>query len=80
MMFNSENLITSLFVSCIVSVGSAVIWLVRRVFTNQKQLELLQQEMAHREKSREEDRQLIRDTRNDVTEIGRRIDDWISRK
>jgi uncharacterized membrane protein (DUF106 family) len=48
---------------------SFVIWIVRRVFTNQKQIEMLQREIQFRDKSREEDRQLIRETREDVRDL-----------
>jgi flagellar biosynthesis regulator FlaF len=45
---------------------SFVIWIVRRVFTNQKQIEMLQREIQFRDASREEDRKLLWDTREDV--------------
>lgn len=50
-------------------VVGAVAWLVRRVITNQKQIELLQAEIKHRDSLREADRSDIADVKKDVREI-----------
>lgn len=60
---------TSLVTYVVVSFAGAVAWLVRRVLTNQKQIEMLQREIEHRDKQRNEDRELIADTREDVKAI-----------
>lgn len=61
---------SSSFVSAVVAgfVGSFA-WLVRRVLTNQRQIELLQAEINHRDKQRTEDREAMQDLRSDVKEI-----------
>jgi uncharacterized membrane protein (DUF106 family) len=51
------------------TVISTVFWIVRRVFTNQKQIEMLQREIQFRDKTRDEDRELIRETRDDVRDL-----------
>ena len=50
-------------------VVGAVAWLVRRVITNQKQIELLQSEIKHRDTLRCADRADIADVKKDVREI-----------
>lgn len=64
-----EQASAGIMVAGITAVGSGVIWLVRRVFTNQKQIEMLMTEIAHRDKQRKEDRELLGETREDVREI-----------
>lgn len=54
-----------------VSVLAATTWVVRRVLTNQKQIEMLQREIEHRDLQRTEDRALLGETRDDVKEIRR---------
>ena len=44
-------------------------WLIRRVFTNQKQIEALERELASREKLRTEDRERIAGIETDVRQI-----------
>lgn len=46
-----------------------IAWLIRRVFTNQKQIEMLQSELRTREKLRNEDRERIASIETDVREI-----------
>lgn len=53
-------------VAAIIAAGS---WLVRRVLTNQKQIELLTAEIKHRDALREADRADIADVKNDVRDI-----------
>lgn len=50
-----ENVSTYLVTVIIGGVG----WLVRRVITNQKQIEMLQSELRNRERQRDEDRERI---------------------
>jgi hypothetical protein len=44
-------------------------WLVRRIFTNQKQIEMLQKSLEDRDKQRDEDREALADVRTDVREM-----------
>lgn len=48
-------------------------WLVRRVFTNQKQIELLQADLNAREKQRNEDREQVADIKRSVERIENRL-------
>lgn len=57
---------TSLTVGLIASVGGGVMWLVRRVLTNQRQIELLQSEIRHRDEMRKADREAVKEIKDDV--------------
>lgn len=57
----------------VVAMLGGIGWLVRRVFTNQKQIEMLQQELRNREEMRERDRQDLHDVKTDV----RALRDWL---
>lgn len=64
-----ENISTYLVTVIIGGVG----WLIRRVITNQKQIELLQSELRNRERQREEDRERIARIERGVE----RIEGWM---
>lgn len=51
------------------AIASGVWWLIRRVFTNQQQIELLTKEIAHRDQLRAEDREDMREVKAGVTRI-----------
>ncbi len=48
-------------------------WVLRVVFTNQQSIEMLTQEIKHRDQLRKEDREALSEVRSDVKEIR----DWI---
>ena len=52
-----QDAITYIVVTVIGGLFAGVTWLVRRVITHQKQIELLKQELAHREMLRLQDRE-----------------------
>lgn len=64
---------TSIVVTCITATGGAVVWLVRRILTNQAQIELLSKEIDHRDTLRQMDRADI----TEVKESVKRIEGWI---
>lgn len=66
-----EQIGTSVATYVIVSTIAATGWVIRRVLTNQKQIEMLQREIQHRDLQRTEDRALLGETRDDVKEIRR---------
>lgn len=68
-----EQVGTSVATYIVVSIAGAVAWVIRRVLTNQKQIEMLQREIHHRDQQRTEDRALLGETRDDVKEIRRMI-------
>lgn len=65
--------------SAIAAIFSAGTWLVRRVLTNEKQIALLQTEIASRDDRRSEDREIMRDIQTDLKEVKRDILDIYKR-
>ncbi|MFV1753432.1 hypothetical protein [Phaeobacter sp. JH18-37] len=59
----------SIAVSGVLAVSSGGMWLVRRIFTNQKQIELMQQSLEARDKQRDEDREAMTELRQDVRDM-----------
>lgn len=59
----------SIVVSGVLAVSSGSMWLVRRIFTNQKQIELMQQSLEARDKQRDEDREAMTELRQDVRDM-----------
>lgn len=55
------------------TIATGISWLVRRVVTNQKQIEMLQTELDRREKLRTEDRERMSRVENGVS----RIENWL---
>ena len=53
----------------VASLVALIGWLIRVVFTNQKQIELLRTEMRHRDQMRNEDREALSDVRESVKRI-----------
>lgn len=69
----AESASTSIISTIIAAVVGAVTWLIRRVLTNHRQIELLQLEIKHRDKQRDEDRESLKAVRDDVKDIRRAI-------
>ncbi len=65
--------VNEIIMAGISSLVGAIGWLVRTVLTNQKQIALLQNEIRDRDKRRDEDRQLLRELKEDVHEVKRDI-------
>jgi len=61
-----EQASTALVVTAITGAASGAVWLVRRIFTNQTQIEMLQKSLEDRDRQRAEDLALVR---TDVREI-----------
>lgn len=59
----------SLIAWAVVTIGGGLLWLIRRVFTNQKQIELLQQDLKAREEMRQRDRADFMEVKSDVKEM-----------
>jgi uncharacterized membrane protein len=64
---------TSIVSTIVATVAGAVVWLIRRVLTNQRQIELLEREIKHRDQLRENDREALNEVRDDVKEIRKYI-------
>jgi uncharacterized membrane protein (DUF106 family) len=70
MIYEYLNHLISAVISTVVA---AVVWLIRTVLTNQKQIMLLQNEIEERDKRRTEDREILKDLQSDVKEVKRDI-------
>lgn len=75
-----EQASAGLAVTAAAAIGSGGLWLVRRIFTNQKQIELMQQALAERDQRRDEDREALADVRQDVREMRGEIREILHRK
>ena len=75
-----EQASVGLAVAGAAAVCSASIWLVRRIFTNQQQIELLQREIVMRDGRRDEDREAMAEVRQDVREMRGDIREILHRK
>ena len=69
----------ALIVAAITSFCGSVVWLVRRVMTNEAQIALLTAEIANQDKLRQEDREAAREMREDVKERRSDFNDFMSR-
>ena len=69
----------ALIVAAITSFCGSVVWLVRRVMTNEEQIALLTAEIASRDKLRQEDREAAREMREDVKGLRSDCNDFMSR-
>ena len=63
----------SLVAWVVVAIAGGLMWLVRRVFTNQKQIEMLQADLSAREELRQRDRADFKEVKSDVKEMRREI-------
>ncbi|NSY36860.1 hypothetical protein [Leisingera sp. ANG59] len=75
-----EQASTGLAVTAVAAIGSGGLWLVRRIFTNQQQIELLQREIEVRDERRDEDREALAEVRQDVREMRGEIREILHRK
>lgn len=64
-----EQASASLVVAVFGAVGSGAVWMIRRILTNQKQIEMLQREIEARDKRRQEDREDFKELKTDVKEM-----------
>ena len=58
---------TSLLITAVMGISGGIMWLIRRVITNQSQIEMLQNSLAYRDKRLDE-------IRNDIREVRKRMD------
>lgn len=72
-----QEVSVSLVTTVLVALGSGVIWVVRRVVTNQKQIELLQVEIANRDALRQRDREDFAEIKRDVKSVRSRLDRFL---
>lgn len=64
-----EQATANLAVYIITAMGAGLLWLIRTVLTNQKQIALLETEIRHRSQQRDEDREALADVRDSVKRI-----------
>ena len=75
-----EQMGSSLLVAAVTSIGGGILWLVRRVLTNQRQIELLQSEIRHRDSIRQIDRAAVQEIKEDVKAMRVEIKELFRRK
>lgn len=75
-----EQMGASVLGALLLSIGGGIMWVVRRVLTNQKQIELLQSEIKHRDGLRQEDREAVREVRDDVKALRQEIRNMFRRQ
>lgn len=68
-----EDASSGIIVAAVSTLVAAIGWLVRRVLTNQTQIELLQSEIRHRDEIRQADRETVQEVRSDVKELRKEI-------
>lgn len=74
-----EQASVGLAITAVAAIGSGGLWLVRRIFTNQKQIELMQQALAVRDQRRDEDREALAEVRQDIREMRGEIHEILHR-
>ena len=57
----------------VAAVGGGLLWVVRRVITNQKQIEMLQSEIKGREAMRARDREDLQELKRDVKHLNQTV-------
>lgn len=68
-----EHASASIIATGVATCGAGAVWLIRRIFTNQKQIEMLQREIEVRDMRRDEDRQAFSQLREEVSEMRKEI-------
>ncbi|MCI5040015.1 MAG: hypothetical protein MRY81_10055 [Donghicola eburneus] len=63
----------------VASIAAGVLWTIRRVFTNQKQIEMLQREIKSRDDLRQRDREDVKEVKADVKELHNDIKGLLAR-
>lgn len=70
----------ALIVGAVSAVIGGVGWTIRRVLTNQEQIELLQSEIRHRDSIRQIDRAAVQEIKEDVKAMRVEIEELFRRK
>lgn len=60
-------------VALLAGIASGVVWLVKRIFTDQKRIDLLEREAAYRDRLRLEDREALREVKDSVKRIENKL-------
>lgn len=64
-----ERVGSNVTTAIVVAIGGGVMWVIRTLLTNQRQIELLQREIEHRDETRREDREALSDIRSAVRRL-----------
>lgn len=64
-----EKVGTNVTTAIVVSVGGGIMWVIRTLLTNRRQIEMLQREMEHRDRNRAEDRETLGVVRDAVVRL-----------
>lgn len=68
-----ERIGANVTTAIVVAIGGGVMWVIRTLLTNQRQIELLQREIEHRDETRREDREALSDIRSAVRRLESRL-------
>jgi len=72
-MSNLNDWINEIVVGVVTAILGGITWLIRTVLTNQKQIDMLKEDLNSRDIQRGEDREMWRELRDDVKEVRRDI-------
>ena len=75
MIENIETAISAFWGWIVAAVMGGAVWVVRRVFTNQKQIEMLQREIQVRDERRIADKETVSEIKADVAETRQDVKD-----
>ena len=68
-----EKLSTGIALAVVGAIGGFMTWVVRRLLTNQKEIEILRSELQARDTLRQESRKAFEETQKDIRELRRDI-------
>ena len=60
-------------VALLTGIASGVVWLIKRIFTDQERIDLLEREAAYRDRLRLEDREALREVKDSVKRIENKL-------
>lgn len=69
----------SLIMWALGGIATGLGWLVRRILTNQRQIEILSSELKSRDERRQEDREIVDEIKTDVREIRNQVQQLFQR-
>ncbi len=77
---NLEQFIFWAITGLVAALASGLWWLIRQIFTNQEQIELLQLDLKSRDKQREEDRERMTRIEDGIETIRKVLMEWNDRE
>jgi hypothetical protein len=76
-----EHWINEIITGLVASVFASIAWLVRTVLTNNKKIEMLQQDIANRDARRDDDRKVVDEIKSEMKDLRNELREYFfSRK